>query len=46
MADQALSDLPFLQRVYAQDGVSLFRVAPPSEVLGYIQNPGTRNGER
>ena len=45
MADRALSELPFLKKVYSRDGVSLFRAAPPTEVLGYLQNPGTRNGD-
>ena len=41
MADRALSALPFLQKVYSQDGVSLFRVAPPTEVLGFLHGPAT-----
>jgi len=41
MADGALSALPFLQKVCSQDGVSLFRVAPATEVLGFVRGPAT-----
>jgi hypothetical protein len=44
MADRALSALPFLQQVYSQGGVSLFRVAPATEVLGFVQGPATGRG--
>ena len=39
MAREALTGLPFLSEVYAADGVSLFRVAAPAEVLGYLRGP-------
>ncbi|MBM3476943.1 MAG: hypothetical protein FJX75_27040 [Armatimonadetes bacterium] len=41
MADRALSGLPFLQKVYSQDGVSLFRVAPSTEVMGSLRGQVT-----